>query len=151
MNNDSCIDHNHPLATSIESDGFDCPLCLEHLYKPSAASCGHVFCGRCIQVLNKTGSQCPFRCPNSTITPAPLPQIAKMLEMNDHRIAKIVHQEEEVQHLTDKVEKLSHMLLEQDKRHREMVEHMKNNQAPNCCIARLLYYMFPPPPLPPIT
>jgi len=149
--NDSSIDPNHPLAVSIESDGYDCPLCLEHLYKPHTVSCGHVFCGRCIAVLQKTNSSCPFRCPADELRPSPLPQVSRMLEVNDHRIARIVYSEDGVKHLLEKVEKLTEMLLEEDRKHREMIEFMKKNQAPTCCIARMLYYLFPPPALPPPT
>ncbi len=133
------------LAESMESDGYDCPLCLEHLYKPSAINCGHIFCGRCISVLQRTNSLCPFRCPSTELRPSPLPQVSRMLEMNDHRIAKQLYKEEEVDHLREKVEKLTQMLIDQDKQHKEMIEQMKKNQKPTCCIARLLYDLFPPP------
>lgn len=139
--------HN-PLMESMQSDGYDCPLCLEHLYRPHTTSCGHIFCGRCITVLQKMNSKCPFRCPFDELRPAPLPQVSKMLEKNDNKIAKIIYREDQVIHLQDKVEKLTQMLLEQDRKNREMIEVMKHQQKPTCCIARLLYELFPPPPLP---
>jgi len=150
MHSDSSIDLNNPIAASMESDGYDCPLCLEHLYKPHTVSCGHVFCGRCVTVLLKTNSLCPFRCIITELRPSPLPQVSRMLEMNDHKVAKIIYREEEVQHLCKKVEKLTEMLLEEDRKHREMIEQLKQTREPTCCLARLLYRWFPPPPLPPI-
>ena len=140
-------DANHPLAISMESDGYDCPLCLEHLYKPASIACGHIFCGRCVTILQKTQNKCPFRCPGNDIKPSPLPQVGRMLEMNDHRIAKIIYREDEVMHLLAKIENLTKMLVDQDKQNKEMLEQMRKQQAPTCCIARLLYYMFPPPAL----
>lgn len=44
-----------------KEEEFNCPVCLDVYYKPTAVSCGHVFCEPCLQpFLPLASPQCPL-------------------------------------------------------------------------------------------
>ncbi|KAM0913724.1 hypothetical protein ACQ4PT_011957 [Festuca glaucescens] len=50
---------SRPRAAAPKEPVFTCPVCLNKMEQPSATSCGHVFCEKCIKESIKAQKKCP--------------------------------------------------------------------------------------------
>jgi hypothetical protein len=66
-----CAQVNSQILANIpQIDDYSCPMCMEIKWRPVKLGCGHVFCIRCLIVMqNNKQHNCPF-CRERTVTEA---------------------------------------------------------------------------------